>query len=196
LHQTTTVTKQAKFVDHHCFNRNLKSITMSNPQDVAQAFVNHFYQSFAANVDSLGGLYVSDREGIRYSTGTATTEANGSVICSACVSCAILISHIISFFSILLQNESSMLTFEGEQFQGSQSIITKLKGVGKVSHQVKSMDVQPSVGGNALVIFVTGHVSIGEGGNPLHFCEMFQLVSTGPNAYYVHNDVFRLNYGL
>lgn len=77
-----------------------------------------------------------------------------------------------------------MLTFEGQQFQGSEAIIGKLKTVGKVSHQVKSMDVQPSVGGNALVIFVTGHVSIGEGGNPLHFCEMFQLVSTGPNVSY------------
>jgi hypothetical protein len=48
---------------------------------------------------------------------------------------------------------------------------------------------------SALVIFVTGSIQIG-GDNPLHFCEFFQLVSTGPGQYYVHNDVFRLNYGL
>lgn len=78
---------------------------------------------------------------------------------------------------------------------GSDKIIAKLASVGQVSHQIKSMDVQPSQSPQALVIFVTGSVKIG-GDNPLHFCEFFQLVSTGPNQYYVHNDVFRLNYGL
>ena len=71
----------------------------------------------------------------------------------------------------------------------------KLKGVGPVNHIVKHMDVQPSANSSAIIIFVTGAIKIG-GDNPLHFCEMFQLVSTGPGAYYVHNDVFRLNYGL
>jgi hypothetical protein len=88
-----------------------------------------------------------------------------------------------------------MLTFEGQQVQGAQSIVEKLKSVGQVSHQVKSMDVQPSNSSTALIIFVTGSVQIG-GDNPLHFCEFFHLVSSGPGQYYVHNDVFRLNYGL
>lgn len=88
-----------------------------------------------------------------------------------------------------------MLTFEGQQFQGSQSIVGKLKGVGSVTHTVKSLDVQPSKDPSSIVIFVTGSIQIG-GDNPLHFCEFFQLVGTGPGQYYVHNDVFRLNYGL
>lgn len=71
----------------------------------------------------------------------------------------------------------------------------RLRGIGQVSHTVKSMDVQPSSNQSAIIIFVTGSIKIG-GDNPLHFCEMFQLISTGPGAYYVHNDVFRLNYGL
>lgn len=118
-------------------------------EDVAKAFVQHFYQSFDTNAESLRGLY----------------------------------------------NPSSMMTFEGQQFQGTDAIIGKLKGVGQVRHQVKSTDIQPSATQSAILIFVTGSVQIG-GDNPLHFCEMFQLVSTGPNQYYVHNDVFRLNYGL
>jgi hypothetical protein len=89
-----------------------------------------------------------------------------------------------------------MCTFEGQQFQGADKIIEKLQQLGPVSHQVKSTDVQPSTSGNAIVIFTTGAVTIGEGGNPLHFSEFFQLVSLGPNQYYVHNQVFRLNYGL
>lgn len=88
-----------------------------------------------------------------------------------------------------------MLTFEGQQVQGSQNILQKLKSIGKVHHTVKSMDVQPSKDASALVIFVTGSITI-DGENPLHFCEFFQLVSTAPGQYYVHNDVFRLNYGL
>lgn len=94
------------------------------------------------------------------------------------------------------QQATSMLTFEGTQVQGSEAIVAKYKSVGPVKHTVKSMDVQPSNNPNAILIFVTGSVQIGAEGNPLHFCEMFQLVSTGPGAYYVHNDVFRLNYGL
>mmetsp|Transcript_49221 Transcript_49221/g.73198 ORF Transcript_49221/g.73198 Transcript_49221/m.73198 type:complete len:122 (+) Transcript_49221:76-441(+) len=118
-------------------------------EDVAKAFVQHFYQTFDTNADGLAGLY----------------------------------------------QPTSMLTFEGTQLQGSQNIMGKLKSVGSVKHTVKSLDIQPSSSNNAIIVFVTGSISIG-GDNPLHFCEMFQLVSTGPGAYYVHNDVFRLNYGL
>ena len=93
------------------------------------------------------------------------------------------------------QSDQSMLTFEGTQVQGAANILAKYRSFGAVKHTIKSMDVQPSNAQNAIVIFVTGSIKIG-GDNPLHFCEMFQLVSTGPGAYYVHNDVFRLNYGL
>ena len=88
-----------------------------------------------------------------------------------------------------------MLTFEGQQIQGAAAIIQKLKSVGQVKHQVKTTDVQPSSTPNALVIFVTGAIQIG-GDNPLHFCEFFHLVASTPGQYYVHNAVFRLNYGL
>lgn len=88
-----------------------------------------------------------------------------------------------------------MMTFEGTQLQGTHSVMEKLKSFGKVLHKVKSIDVQPSHSPSAIVIFVTGSINIGSE-NPLHFCEFFQLVSSGPNQYYVSNDVFRLNYGL
>ena len=87
-----------------------------------------------------------------------------------------------------------MLTFEGQQLKGSEAIVNKLKGFGQVKHTVKGMDVQPGKDSNCIIIFITGMIQIG-GDNPLHFCEMFQLVSTGPGNFYVHNDVFRLNYG-
>lgn len=88
-----------------------------------------------------------------------------------------------------------MLTFEGQQLQGSVNIVNKLKSVGPVKHQVKTTDIQPSATPNAIVIFVTGAIQIG-GDNPLHFCELFHLVATTPGQYSVANCVFRLNYGL
>jgi len=89
-----------------------------------------------------------------------------------------------------------MMTFEGQQIAGAAAIVQKLQSVGQVQHTIKSQDVQPSIDPtSAMVIFVTGSITIG-GDNPLHFCEMFQLVSSAPGQYYVHNCIFRLNYGL
>mmetsp|Transcript_9206 Transcript_9206/g.19325 ORF Transcript_9206/g.19325 Transcript_9206/m.19325 type:complete len:124 (-) Transcript_9206:465-836(-) len=96
-----------------------------------------------------------------------------------------------------LFNEKSMMTFEGNQIMGSPAIMQKLKSLGQVKHTAKTMDIQPSVDGKSIVIFVTGHIAIGDpNGNPLHFSEFFHLVCSGPGQYYVHNCVFRLNYGL
>jgi Nuclear transport factor 2 (NTF2) domain len=88
-----------------------------------------------------------------------------------------------------------MMTFEGQQYQGPEAIVNKLSAIGAVRHTVKTTDIQPTFSENALVIFVTGSIQIG-GENPLHYSEIFILVSTAPQQYYVHNSIFRLNYGL
>lgn len=87
-----------------------------------------------------------------------------------------------------------MLTFEGTQVTGPQAICDRFAQGGKVQHKVQSMDVQPSVNNSAMIIHVTGILSI-EGNPPLHFSETVQLVSTGGNNFYVHNALFRLIYG-
>ena len=105
------------------------------------------------------------------------------------------IHPLILFHYRITQTDKSMMTFEGTQVGGQQPIMNKLQSIGQVHHTIKSLDVQPSTGDSAIVLFVTGTIKIG-GDNPLHFCEMFQLVAHAPGQYYVHNDVFRLNYGL
>jgi len=96
-----------------------------------------------------------------------------------------------------LFNEKSMMTFEGTQIMGGPAVMQKVKSLGQVKHTPKTMDIQPSIDGSSIVIFVTGHITIGDpNGNPLHFSEFFHLVLSGPGQYYVHNDIFRLNYGL
>jgi len=60
-----------------------------------------------------------------------------------------------------LYQDQSMLTFEGQKFQGQQAIVGKLTALPfqTVKVQPTSMDFQPSVSGGAL-IFVTGQILV------------------------------------
>jgi hypothetical protein len=87
-----------------------------------------------------------------------------------------------------------MLTFEGQQFMGGTNISQKMAGLGKLVHNVQRFDVQPSLDPSNLIIAVVGQVKLDGQENPLHFSEFFQLVASSPGQYYIHNQIFRLNY--
>lgn len=97
----------------------------------------------------------------------------------------------------LLQQPASLLTFEGASFQGPQAIVEKFKSLPftSIQHQVKSCDCAPSAAG--IIVFVTGDLKVEGEVNALKFGQVFLLMPTAPNSgnFYVHNDVFRLNYG-
>ncbi|KAH7889978.1 nuclear transport factor 2 [Phlebopus sp. FC_14] len=113
-----------------------------------------------------------------------------------------------------LYRDHSMLTFEGQPFQGSESITKKLTSLPfqKVQHRVTTMDAQPaSINGADIIVSVTGLLVVDDSQNPLQFSQTFRLVPDG-NTYYVYekisprmytkrshlnrfNDIFRLNYG-
>ena len=71
----------------------------------------------------------------------------------------------------------SMLTFEGEQFLGQQQIYDKLTGIGSLSHEISSLDCQPSAN-EGIICFVAGQLSI-DGGPPMMFTEVFHLQKGG-----------------
>jgi hypothetical protein len=60
-----------------------------------------------------------------------------------------------------LYKPQSMLTFEGQPFQGTEAIIGKLTSLPfqKVQHKVTTVDCQPSVS-NGIVISVTGQLLV------------------------------------
>ncbi|MGK3739534.1 MAG: hypothetical protein ACI8RD_011908 [Bacillariaceae sp.] len=89
-----------------------------------------------------------------------------------------------------------MMTFEGAPIQGSPAIVDKIRQLGPVRLVKKSQDVQPSADGQSIVIFVTGGCTLAGQENQIHFSEFFYLVPTGPGAYCVANNIFRLNYGM
>lgn len=114
------------------------------------------------------------------------------------------------------QQPQSTVTFEGKLLTGPQQIIEKYmvcqniifgvgifiscahfvaQSLGGVQHNIPQLvkDVQIGASSNALLIFVSGQLRLG-GEQTLQFAQMFQLVATGPGAYYVHNEIFRLIY--
>jgi len=114
------------------------------------------------------------------------------------------VQHYYSKFDANQRNElgalyqpSSMLTFEGEKFQGATNIVGKLTTLSfsTVSHQITSLDSHPTPG-NGVLVFVCGNLIV-DGGNetPLKFSQVFNLLPGGNGGYFVINDIFRLNYG-
>lgn len=93
-----------------------------------------------------------------------------------------------------LYSDQSMLTFQGERFQGAQAILQKLTGLAfqRCQHQLSSVDAQPSLSGG-ITVFVTGHLLPEGETNPLKFSQVFHLVPVG-GSFIVSNDMFRLNY--
>jgi hypothetical protein len=95
-----------------------------------------------------------------------------------------------------LYRDHSMLTFEGEAFQGAAPILERLqRAPEKVQHKVTTLDAQPSSPNVAsLLVSVTGVLLVEGEEHPINFSQVFQLVPEG-SMYYVFNDIFRLNYG-
>jgi len=94
-----------------------------------------------------------------------------------------------------LYQDGSMLSFESEQFMGIQAIMTKLTTLkfNTVQHQVSTLDSQPTPSGG-IICFVTGKLIVDGDANPLMFGQTFQLMPTPQGSWYIHNDLFRLNY--
>ncbi|BGP37739.1 Nuclear transport factor 2 [Rhodotorula kratochvilovae] len=96
-----------------------------------------------------------------------------------------------------LYRDHSMLSFEAQQFQGTNAIIEKLASLPftTIQHRVTTMDAQPAALDKAsMIVLVTGQLITGDEANPLSFSQTFHLIPEG-GSYYVFNDLFRLVYG-
>eukprot|EP01027_Heterolobosea_sp_BB2_P022143 GEZU01032580.1.p1 GENE.GEZU01032580.1~~GEZU01032580.1.p1 ORF type:complete len:132 (+),score=38.48 GEZU01032580.1:29-397(+) len=95
-----------------------------------------------------------------------------------------------------LYQAQSLLTFEGERFQGADAIKNKLVSLPfqRVKHDVQTIDCQPSVSGG-IIVFVSGQLMVDDSPAPLKFSQTFHLAAGANNSFWVTNDLFRLNYG-
>ncbi|KAI1208171.1 nuclear transport factor 2 [Annulohypoxylon truncatum] len=99
-----------------------------------------------------------------------------------------------------LYRDGSMLTFESSSFKGTPSIIEKLQALPfqQIKHQVATMDPQPGVSPDHIMVLVTGQLLVDEEQRPMSYTQSFYLVPehiNGQAQYYVHNDIFKLVYG-
>ncbi|XP_044015067.1 probable nuclear transport factor 2 isoform X1 [Aphidius gifuensis] len=88
--------------------------------------------------------------------------------------------------------ETSFMTFEGQQIQGSAKIMEKLTSLSfqKISRVLTAVDSQPMFDGGVL-INVLGRLQADE--DPPHaFSQQFVLKPLG-NSFYCQHDIFRLN---
>ncbi len=93
--------------------------------------------------------------------------------------------------------DSSMLSFEGEQFMGPTAIMGKLTSLGfqTVKHEIVTLDSHPVPQSSGVLCFVVGRLVV-DGGmdRPLMFSECFHLAPLpGGQGFYVQNCVFRLS---
>ncbi|KAL7622398.1 Nuclear transport factor 2 [Parahypoxylon ruwenzoriense] len=101
---------------------------------------------------------------------------------------------------VTLYRDASMLTFESSSFKGVPSIIEKLQGLPfqQIKHQVATVDPQPGVAPDHIMVLVTGQLLVDEEQRPMSYTQSFYLVPeniNGQTQYYVHNDIFKLVYG-
>lgn len=92
--------------------------------------------------------------------------------------------------------QESMLTFEGEQFRGVDTIMNKLLSLSfqTVKHQLSTLDCQPSSTPNGILVFVSGFLQMDQDA-PFKFSQVFHLNQLPNGQYCVFNDLFRLALG-
>ncbi|XP_057755378.1 nuclear transport factor 2B-like [Arachis stenosperma] len=97
----------------------------------------------------------------------------------------------------LYQQDSSMLSFEGQKIQGAKNIATKLTSLpfNQCVYSITTVDCQPSSAPNGMLVLVSGNVQLAGQQHALKFSQMFHLLPTPQGSCYVSNDIFRLNYG-
>ncbi|KAL9116292.1 MAG: hypothetical protein Q9187_007184 [Circinaria calcarea] len=95
-----------------------------------------------------------------------------------------------------LYREPSMLTFESAPVRGVTGIIEKLVSLPfqKITHEVTTLDAQPSNETGGILVMVTGALLVDEEQRPMKYTQVFQLLPAD-GSYFVFNDVFKLIYG-
>lgn len=84
-------------------------------------------------------------------------------------------------------HDGSLLTFEGENYQGAGAIIGKLQSITAVTYEVEETYAQPSLNGGICVL-VKGTLRINQ--YPTRFWEFFQIMPTTED-YWILNQIFR-----
>ncbi|GFN97562.1 nuclear transport factor 2 [Plakobranchus ocellatus] len=87
----------------------------------------------------------------------------------------------------------SLLTFEGQQIQGQQAIVEKMKGIPLEDMQrtVTTLDCQPTADGGVLISVLGQLKNSSENDKVMGFSQTF-LIKPFNNSFFIFHDIFRL----
>lgn len=97
-------------------------------------------------------------------------------------------------FFLNQQTDETMMTWEQAQLLGAQRIITNHMALGEIKHRVQTVDAQPTIHKNALLVLVRGTIAFDKR-RTMVFQETLQLVKRNGKEgleYVVHNSIVRL----
>ncbi|XP_043937587.1 nuclear transport factor 2 [Protopterus annectens] len=105
--------------------------------------------------------------------------------------CRIVCENLFNIFFVF-QNETSCLTWEGEQFQGKIAIVKKITSLPfhEIQHSITSADHQPTAEGCVLSM-VVGQLKADE--DPIMGFHQVFLLKRVNDAWICTNDLFRLS---
>ncbi|MCO5597496.1 hypothetical protein L7F22_051574 [Adiantum nelumboides] len=100
-------------------------------------------------------------------------------------------SSLVSFYE-----DGSMLTFKGQKVAGVQNIMGNLTGLAfqECKHNVSTINCQLSGPCGGMLVFVSDNMQLPGKEHALKFSQLFHLLPNEAGSFYVHNDIFRLNY--
>ncbi|BFZ12675.1 hypothetical protein BsWGS_15714 [Bradybaena similaris] len=87
----------------------------------------------------------------------------------------------------------SLLTFEGQQFQGVEAIAEKMKTIplDNMFRQITTVDCQPTIDGGVLVNVIGQLKNNSENDKPMGFSQTF-ILKPANNSFFIFHDIFRL----
>ncbi|GAB6033778.1 Nuclear transport factor 2 [Chamberlinius hualienensis] len=91
----------------------------------------------------------------------------------------------------LYSADQSMMTFEGEQFQGSQKIMEKFTSLTfqKIQHGITAVDIQPMFDGGILIV-VLGQLKTDD--DPPHSFNQTFVLKPLADTLFIQHEIFRL----
>ena len=144
--------------------------------EIATAFIPHYYNLFDTNREGLVSLFRNESQ--------LTFEGDGPKTGAPAI-----MEKLRALPPVTYSVEPSTVrdAIDGVCSMGLRRSPTQ------VQHQAQTIETQPSTNPNAILVFCTGNILV-EQGKPLKYSEVFQLVASAPGQYYLHNVMFRFNY--
>ncbi|KJE97145.1 hypothetical protein CAOG_007604 [Capsaspora owczarzaki ATCC 30864] len=165
---------------------------MGDARAIGENFTNWYYQTFDVDREGVAAAYqrrllLLCAAGLPDQTRAASSSLSSLAPLGPPLPPALASAH--------QRGADSVLTYEGEVFQGAVAIMAKLRSLSfrTVSHIITAADCQPTIN-NGVIVCVIGQMQVDGDDKLLAYSELFHLQwNVETNNYYIMNDCFRIS---